>query len=465
MTRRWTLALLLLVFGWQAPPSAKADGPPVLPAVQRLAERTPVVLLPGITGTKLRDRKTGEVMWGESRHLLRPRDGGYALARPIHEDLDDPSELEGFAPIESISLAGFERDIYGPILELLRLNGYRLGDLARPEPTDDAFVFPYDWHQDNVVSAGRLAEALEGLRRVRGDSTLSVVLICQSNGAHICRYLAKYGGAPLEDAEAGTAALPSTLAVHKLILLGSSNGGALRNLREIDRGRTYVPVVGRKMRPETLFTFPSLYQDMPVLEESLFVDRSGRIVAADLGNADDWRRLGFSAFDDDARRRMSEHPEIFGNELQRLAFLRRSLERARRIHRVLLRDAPQFDGPSRQTPRYYSIQSHSKDTSVRAVLVEKKRGWDLLFSDDGELDDLPPTIARRLVEAGDSHASIASQNTLSPQEKATVVRPTAWVDDGHRELLANPATLEALIDFLADDESLPTPPAPVTGQR
>ena len=41
----------------------------------RAEVRTPVVLIPGITGSKLRDRDTGTVRWGNTRSLFFPRDG------------------------------------------------------------------------------------------------------------------------------------------------------------------------------------------------------------------------------------------------------------------------------------------------------------------------------------------------------------------------------------------------------
>lgn len=459
---------LLIAFGFFLPavsPSA-ADDPTTnssraLQAVRQLAERHPVILVPGITGSQMRQRSTGAVRWGDGRSLLKPKDGGYGLARPIREPLDAPSELEAFALIESIRLVGYKAEFYGPIIELLGRAGYRQGDLADPRPTDDAFVFPYDWRQDNTLSARHLAEALERVRRAKGLPRLPVVLICQSNGAHICRYLAKYGGASLEDAEAGNAGPRDALQIHKLILLGSSNGGALRNLREIDRGRIYVPVIGRRIHPEVLFTFPSLYQDMPVGQDGLFFDRQGRPLDIDLANAEHWRRHGFSIFGEEARRRAAERPDLFGNELERLEFLRRSLDHAGRFHRLMRVDSPHFAGPH-GTPRYYSIQSLAKETVIGAVLVERKRRHDLYFVGDGELDSISPALGRRISEKGDGHASRSSQDRLSAQELTALATPTAWVDDGHREMLDNPATLRALLYFLADAEPLPTP-APALG--
>ena len=86
---------------------------------------------------------------------------------------------------------------------MLEANGYTLGDLDDPRPGESLFVFDYDWRRGNVESARMLSQALERLRVARGESALSVDLICQSNAARLARYYLKYDGASLADAEAG----------------------------------------------------------------------------------------------------------------------------------------------------------------------------------------------------------------------------------------------------------------------
>lgn len=410
-------------------------------------EPVPVVLVPGLTGSQLRDRESEEVVWGTGTLLVSPKDSGYALALPITTDAPAEPRLEAFAVIEEMSLAGIiRRDIYGPILEMLEGLGYRRGDLADPDTGGTAFPFPYDWRISNVLTSRRLGEQLERLRIARGEDRLEIDLICQSNGAHICRYLLKYGGASLKAAENGGVVPPPTLAIRKLILLGSSNGGGLRILHELDRGRNYVPIIGRKWQPETIFTFPAIYQDLPVYRRDLFVDKDGRKLDVDLFDAATWQRYGWSIFSPSARRRLLDdpRPDLFGDEARQLDFLRTVLDETRRFHRLLKLDVESFGGT-----RYYLLQSKSRDTPSRAVLAEHRGRWRTLFTGDREIAR-NPRLHALTSGPGDGHATVESQMWLSAQETAALAREPAYVDSGHRELLAEQKTLDHLTDFLEE---------------
>ena len=77
-------------------------------------------------------------------------------------------------------------------------------DIGRPavcihivQPGENLFLFSYDWRQDNVASAQRLAAQLRSLRQAYGG-TVEIDLVCQSNGGYICRWLGKYGDVSLE---------------------------------------------------------------------------------------------------------------------------------------------------------------------------------------------------------------------------------------------------------------------------
>jgi hypothetical protein len=272
------------------------------------------------------------------------------------------------------------------------------------------------------------------------------VLICQSNGAHICRYLIKYGGASLAEAEAGRAERPASIEVEKLILVGSSNGGSLRILRELDRGRSYVSLVGRKWQPETLFTFRSLFQDLPAYRADLFLDEQGKVMDVDLYDPAAWQRFGWSVFAEPTVRRLTRRAraDLFGDDEDRLAYLKRTLDLAQRSQRVLATDSPEFG-----KPKYYMIQSMEIDTPARAVLVEKKGEWRTFFTGDTWLEKRPH-LKQLATTPGDGHAGIESQLWLSPQEHERMVGEPYQVEGGHFDLILNPATLEHLLDILSD---------------
>ena len=244
--RRWRgmrAGLAFFIAGWVV--GCTQVSPPVVETEVAASVRTPVVFVPGVTGVGLRDTATEEFVWGKGKDLLRPHDRGHGLARSVTASHPGPRIVPGGVILE-LQLFGLIRfRIYQPLVDLFLANGYRLGDLEHPRSTDDFFLFSYDWRQDNVASAARLADQLETLRRVRGQETMRINLICQSNGAHICRYFTKYGGLSLEDAESGHPRVPASSTVDSLILVGASNGGSIRVLRDLNRGRKYVDVIGR----------------------------------------------------------------------------------------------------------------------------------------------------------------------------------------------------------------------------
>lgn len=422
--------------------AGQAPLPRLEPLVRQVA-KVPVVLVPGITGTALRDRESGELAWGIGGRLFSPRDDGYSLARPIDAPLGSETRLAADAVIEEMRLFGYVKPIYGPIPEMLEQHGYVRGDLDSPSANESLFLFGYDWRGDNVTAAAQLRERLEALADARDEQALEVDLICQSNGANICRYLLKYGGGSLDAAEAGTARAHPRLRIRKLIMAGTANGGSLRILREVHRGRRYVPLVGRWMRPEVLFTFPAVYQDLPVRSQELFVGPEGEPLGLDLLDSATWQQQGWSAFDEQARERMARRPDLFGDEAGRLAFVQRSLDRAQRLHDLLARDVPTFGDT-----RYYSIQNPYYPTPRRAAVLPRGKRR-LLFTGDPELEER--SYLRALLSApGDGHATVESQQALSPQERAAMAAPPFLVEGKHFELILDPGSLRRLLDFLAE---------------
>lgn len=440
LLRRAVLPLVLLLAAC-APRSA----PRVLP--ERLtAEKpeVPVVFVPGVTGVILRDSRTHEVVWGLGRNLLGPRDGGYGLALPLGDSAPGLPVLEPVSPIEQIRLLGISKPIYGPIRTLLTKEGYVPGRLESPSPGQTLFFFAYDWRRNLTESAGLLRRQLEELRRAQGRERLEVDLICQSSGAHLCRYLTKYGGVPLDEAAAGQGSLPPTLAVRRLVLVGSSNGGSLRILRELDRGRRYAPLVGRRMRPEVVFTYPSLFQDLPIYRTDLFMDAAGEPLDIDLFDPESWHRYGWSIYNKATAKRLRNGgaSRFLGGAANRDAYLRRTLAAARRFQEILREDAPGF-----RAPRIYVVGSADQPTPDRAVLLRKGEEWRMIFTGDPFLRRRP-ALRALATAAGDEHATLASQDWLSPQEQAALALPPRRVHGGHFEALLTDETKSFLLEAL-----------------
>jgi hypothetical protein len=419
--------------------SAPSPGPAAPPG-----RRTPVVLVPGITGTELVDRTTGEIQWGTGKRLLCPRDRGYRLMLPPAPD--PASRLRPARAIAEIRLLGglARKPIYQPVIDAFASAGWVPGDLTAPRPGETFLTFPYDWRQDVVRSAGELLAGLERLRRVRGEPTLRVDLVCQSSGAHLCRYLVKHGGASLEDVEAGRAGLPPEIDIRRLALVGASNGGSLRIFAFLHQGRRYLPG-GRFFSPESLFTYRSLFQDLPVDADGLFLDSAGQPLAVDLYDPAAWVEHGWSVFAPGVARRLDEHPLAeLGSPQERRELLRRRLADARRFQAALAADR------DLGATRYLLVQSNRFPTMHRAVLERTDGGWRTRFGPPGAPGS---RRLRALVNApGDEHATLASQNALAPGELAALAGPPRRSARPHFEMIVEPATLAWLVSALAADE-------------
>ena len=430
---------LVLAACSQAPaPAAPSGAPP----------EVPVVFVPGVTGSVLRDRESGEVAWGSGRNLLGPRDGGYRLAFPVAPPPGWEPALEADGVLEEVRLGPVRQPVYGPLLDALGARGYRRGDLEAPRPGDTLFGFAYDWRRGNVESARELLARLDALRRARGEERLVVDLVCQSNGTHVCRYLVRHGGASLEEAEAGDGlggASRARISVRNMVLVAGSSGGSLRVLRELDRGRRYLAApLGRRMLPEVLFTFRSLFEDLPHDPEGRFLDTHGRPLAVDLYDPAVWVERGWSAFAPEAARRLEKagREDLFGTPEVRRAYLGRRLGDARRLQRLLAADpsAP-------EVPCYHLLGNAYLPTPQRAVFAPEPGGWRTLFTGDRLLGR--DRYLRALASApGDGHATLASQLALSPRERAALAGQPFLIQGGHFELILDPATHRRVFEAL-----------------
>jgi hypothetical protein len=442
------VALLPIAHGAAGGGPVEADVPAALPSAT-----TPVVFVPGVTGTRLEDPRDGHVVWGTGAQLLRPRDGGYELVLPLAPSPGGAGVVDGaqhaqalyepVAPLLELRVAGWTKQIYGPLIERFESAGYRLGRLESPAGGGTLYFFNYDWRRGNLESVARLAGLLTDLAAARGDAG-EIDLVCQSNAARICRYLVKYGALSLEAAEAGLAP-DRGFSVRKVILVGASNDGAARSLQLLLQGRSYIPIVGRRFRPEIFFSLRTLFEDLPSGSEPVFFDTRGRPLAVDLYAAENWRRYGWSIFESGARERLAGagRTDLFGDEDLWSSYLAGRLEIARRLHRLLAADSAHFSDA-----RYYRMENRSAATMNGALLTFANGSWKTLFSGDRGVSR-DPVLAQLASAPGDGHATLASQRALSPQEDAAVAG-SYRATGGHFEMVIAPESLDALLAFLGD---------------
>jgi hypothetical protein len=336
--------------------------------------------------------------------------------------------------------------IYRPLRERFEHEGYQLGDLDSPQPEDNLFFFNYDWRHSNLESVDQLDRHLAHLTQTRDN--LQVDLICQSNAAKICRWLAKYGTLKLDAAESGDL-WERDYRVRKLILVGASNNGAMRVLQLLTQGRRYVPVVGRRFLPEIFFSLRPLFEDLPANRKDLFFGKAGEALEIDLFDARNWLKYGWSIFSRRAQERLTRSPreDLFGNRQTQLAYLERQLENSKRFQLLLARDSQHFP-----EVRYYRLENMSSPTIDRALITQERGQWNTYFLGDAEVDR-DPKLKSLAAAPGDGHAVIGSQRGLSLQEEAALVE-SVTLEGGHFDAIIQSAALDALLRFLAD----PVPP-------
>ena len=153
----------------------------------------PVILIPGVLGSRLFDKNNGTETWpGSTLHLLAgsKQDLELSFDPQTLQPVDDGLEPSGL--FEEVLNA----DFYGAILRTLRESGGfvagKLGVHADPR-VRQYYVFAYDWRQDNVATAKRLDALIDQIRRDYGDPTLRVNVIAHSMGGLVTRYYLRYG--------------------------------------------------------------------------------------------------------------------------------------------------------------------------------------------------------------------------------------------------------------------------------
>lgn len=358
----------------------------IFAGVRERKGKRPVIVIPGILGSSIVNRKTGEVVWPS---VFRSDVDGLSL--PATPDLvNNHDGLVAARIVEAAKLAKIAPEVY-VYHHLLRAledyGGYREGDWANPPEGGDRdtfYVFAYDWRRDNVESARLLVKRVEALKLKLGRPDLRFNVVAHSMGGLVARYAAMYGEQDLPPA--GVAPQPDWAGasfVNKIFMFGTPNGGSAEAFSVLLEGYSVTEGLRRrvhllnKLSREDVMTAPSIYQLLPHAGSARFLDRDLRPLSVDLYDPAVWRRFGWSAANDPGFRaayergvvRGQEAPTEHGTLADLDAYLDAVLARARRFHEAL--DAQSVDAPV----KLFAFGGDCEETlSAPVIMQDEKTG-------------------------------------------------------------------------------------------
>ena len=401
------------------------------------AARRPVVTIPGLLGSRLRNGRDGEFVWGGPRRLSLNTDSADALRRlalPMGDGsgvlahLIDDIRPDGVLRRANTEILGttVQEEIYDGLVQSLNTGGYEFSrteeeERARRGENPGSLEYPYDWRRDIVEAAHILDDFLERkaaqVHRVRkgryGEAPdpdqIRFDMVAHSMGSLVLRYYMMYGTQDLP-AEGGLPELTWSGArrVAKAIFVASPNLGSITALTSMINGRSLGPLQP-EYPPALLGTHVALYQLMarPRHNRMLLGGANGDPV----GNTYDaalWEEMRWGLMDPAQAEVLAK---ILPGEADTRArrgiarrYLERTLKRAEQFHRAIDRPgtAPNSD--------MFLVVGTGLDTPATAV------------SADGE-------IAVKLFEEGDGtvlRASALSDEGQGGNTSAGPRRPIAY---------------------------------------
>jgi hypothetical protein len=352
--------------------------------------KRPVIVIPGILGSRIVNRRTGEVVWPS---VFRSDVDGLSL--PTKPDLAaNRDELVAARIVEGARLAGKfgpEVYVYHYLIRALEdYGGYREGDWANPPEGGDEdtfYVFAYDWRRDNVESARLLVKQVEALKLRLGRPDLRFNIVAHSMGGLVARYAAMYGDRDLP--EAGAEPRPDWAGadfVNKIFMFGTPNAGSAEAFAVLLEGYSVTEGLRRrvhllnKLSREDVMTAPSIFQLLPHASRARFLDRDLRPFDVDIYDPAVWRRYGWSAANDPAFRasfergvaRGQEAPTGHGTLADLDAYLDAVLARARGFHEAL--DAQGSDATNAPVKLFAFGGDCEETLSAPVVMQDEKTG-------------------------------------------------------------------------------------------
>ncbi|MEM6391624.1 MAG: hypothetical protein AAF797_02505 [Planctomycetota bacterium] len=341
-------------------------------AQQGARTRNPVVVIPGILGTRLVSPQRATPVWGgasraefadeqvpeEARMIAHDM----KLNVPLHELTDD---LQPDGSIHRFKARKFGLSLqvraYENIMRTLGAAGYidentrltRRGLDYGKDVLSKCFEFDYDWRRSLPENAIRLGTMIETVVRFAKRESgcrddLKVDVVAHSMGGLLLRYYLRYGKTLLpEDGGEREPTWAGAKHVEHCMLVGLPSAGSLNALRSLTVGLKPNPVMPN-YAPAILGTMPSIYQLMPRGRHKCVLDVETGEPIEDLLDLERWIERRWGLADEEAaeptlKKLLPEAKSAAARRHIALDHLAKCLTEAKRFHRAI--DLP-ADAPS-----------------------------------------------------------------------------------------------------------------------
>lgn len=359
------------------------------------ASRTPVVVIPGILGSKLVDGQTGKKVWGSFTFGAADADtpeGARMLALPMRpgaplRELRDEVWATDVLDVVVADVAifrGLEIGAYIDIMKTLAAGRYRDQSLGESGAVDyggahyTCFQLPYDWRRSVSEAAAALDGIIEDAKLtarhelgLADDAPIKVDVVAHSMGGMVLRYYLRYGNQPLPaDGSPPELTWAGATSVRRAVLVGTPSGGSVLSLEQLIKGMNLNPIFPN-YRPVVLGTMPAVFELLPRARAGAVVDaRTGEPI--DVFDIETWKRYNWGLADPKSDRYLAWlMPDIDTPEARReaaLDHLQKILTQTKQLHRAIDRPASPpdgleiflFAGDARPTPSQISVDARGK---------------------------------------------------------------------------------------------------------
>ncbi len=435
-------------------------------------DRNPVIVIPGILGSRLVDDETGMTVWGAFRRDFADPgsdEGAQLIALPLSSDLahDNNHHIktsvrsDGVLESLEVDLAGIPISIqaYAGILNTLGAGGYRdeaLGLNSIDYGTDHftCFQFDYDWRQDIPSNAARLKafidEKREDVKRKYKEdygiesAEVKFDIVAHSMGAILSRYFARYGATDLDAIPKGAVPWTGANDVERLILVAPPNAGSLEAVDQLlngfNTGRPVLPYYHQAL----IGSFPSVYQLLPRARHKPVVwDGDTGNPLENLLDPKLWQKMkwGLSSEDEETnivlQRLMPDVTSVTERRKIAREYQKAALKRASLFHTAM--DAPA------QTPagfEMFLVAGDNRKTPAVASIDKSSGKFSILTYDLGD-----KTVTR---------ASALLDERVGQDWEPRLVSPLNWsstmfIPGKHRTITSGPIFEDNVLFWLLED--------------